>query len=96
MPGLQSVAQPRWEPWQHAHLGQPESPALQAARHPARHPPQGAATSIYAAVTPGLEAQSGCYLADCAAAQPKLPKDPEAASKLWAATEALLAEKNKA
>jgi hypothetical protein len=56
---------------------------------------QGAATTIYAAVAPGLEAQSGAYLADCAPAQPKLPKDPEAASKLWAATEALLAEKFK-
>lgn len=47
----------------------------------------GAATSVYAAVSPDLEGKSGAYLADCKVATPsKIVSDPEAAEKLWEVT----------
>ncbi len=53
---------------------------------------QGASTSIYAAVAPGLEAHSGAYLKDCAVTQAKLPAEAEAGAKLWELTEQMIAE----
>lgn len=45
---------------------------------------QGAATSVYAAVWPGLEQHSGAYLADCAVATPAAAaSDMSMAAKLW-------------
>lgn len=47
----------------------------------------GAATSVYAAVSPDLEGQSGAYLADCKVTTPsKIVQDPKAAEKLWEVT----------
>ncbi|KAM9493681.1 retinol dehydrogenase 11 [Clarias gariepinus] len=47
-------------------------------------PKQGAQTSIYCAVTEGLEKYSGCYFSDCKLKEPKPEgKDDVAAVKLW-------------
>jgi NAD(P)-dependent dehydrogenase (short-subunit alcohol dehydrogenase family) len=65
-------------------------------------PEQGAATSVWAAVSPELEGRGGLYLEDCSIAQPwtrespmsgYLPyaRDPERAERLWTASEGLLA-----
>ncbi len=62
---------------------------------------QGAATSIWAAVAPELEGIGGCYLEDCAIAQPwsadapmsgVMPHalDPQHAERLWALSEQLI------
>ncbi|KAJ8004867.1 hypothetical protein DPEC_G00140760 [Dallia pectoralis] len=47
-------------------------------------PSQGAQTSIYCAVTPGLESKSGCYFSDCTmtAVAPE-GRDAAVARKLW-------------
>uniref|UniRef100_W5MPS1 Zgc:153441 n=2 Tax=Lepisosteus oculatus TaxID=7918 RepID=W5MPS1_LEPOC len=47
-------------------------------------PAEGAQTSIYCAVTEGLEKYSGCYFSDCALKQPAPEgKDDQAARQLW-------------
>ncbi|KAL2080333.1 hypothetical protein ACEWY4_024126 [Coilia grayii] len=47
-------------------------------------PKQGAQTSIYCAVTEGLEVHSGCYFSDCRLKEPAPEgKDDVAAMKLW-------------
>ncbi|GAA6110769.1 retinol-DH_like_SDR_c domain-containing protein isoform X2 [Tachysurus ichikawai] len=47
-------------------------------------PKQGAQTSIYCAVTEGLEKYSGCYFSDCQLKDPQLEaKDDLAAVRLW-------------
>lgn len=47
-------------------------------------PWQGAQTTIYCAVTEGLENKSGCYFSDCAEKEPApVGKDDEAAQRLW-------------
>jgi hypothetical protein len=56
---------------------------------------QGAATTVFTAVTLGLEEQSGKFFIDCQLRFPRLPKDEEAGEKLWEATEKLIAEKLK-
>lgn len=67
-------------------------------------PEQGAATSIYAAVSPDLEGVGGKYLEDCAIAKPwsqdapmtgVLPYalDPGSAERLWALSEEMIAAK---
>jgi NAD(P)-dependent dehydrogenase (short-subunit alcohol dehydrogenase family) len=61
---------------------------------------QGAATSVWAAVAPGLEARGGLYLEDCQVAPPGAPEnpglgvapyatDPVSAERLWEWTESL-------
>lgn len=65
---------------------------------------QGAATSIYAAVSPDLEGKGGLYLEDCAVAKPwsqespftgVLPyaQDPQSAERLWQLSKELIAGK---
>jgi NAD(P)-dependent dehydrogenase (short-subunit alcohol dehydrogenase family) len=53
----------------------------------------GAATSVWAATAPELDAHGGAYLEDCrvSAAMP-YASDPEAAERLWTLTEQLVAE----
>jgi len=47
-------------------------------------PEEGAQTSLYCALAPGLEEKSGLYFADCKVREPNpLAKDPENAKKLW-------------
>ncbi|XP_075996195.1 retinol dehydrogenase 13 [Genypterus blacodes] len=47
-------------------------------------PSQGCQTSVYCAVTPGLENQSGRYFSDCAQKQPAPEgRDNEMATRLW-------------
>ena len=54
----------------------------------------GAATSVWAAVSPELEAQGGTYLADCAVAEAKdYALDPAAAVRLWALSEEMVGER---
>ena len=66
-------------------------------------PAQGAATSIYAAVAPELESNSGHYLEDCGIAKPWSSEspfsgvmpyalDPEHARRLWEVSEAAIAK----
>lgn len=51
-------------------------------------PEQGAATTIFCATDPGLEAESGNYYAVSARAEPSsAAQDPELASELWARSE---------
>jgi len=46
--------------------------------------PEGAATSVFAAVHPSLAAVSGEYLADCNVKAPRrVARDPELAARLW-------------
>ena len=52
---------------------------------------QGAATTVYAATAPELDAQSGSYLSHCAVASPnKAGQDGVLAERLWAKTEELI------
>jgi len=53
---------------------------------------QGAATQVYVATQPGLEAHSGAYFSDCAVAR-TIPSgtDDALGEVLWGRTEALLA-----
>uniref|UniRef100_A0A3B4ARU1 Uncharacterized protein n=1 Tax=Periophthalmus magnuspinnatus TaxID=409849 RepID=A0A3B4ARU1_9GOBI len=47
-------------------------------------PHEGSQTSVYCAVTPGLESKSGAYFSDCAEKNPAPEaKDDETALKLW-------------
>ena len=56
-------------------------------------PQQGAATTLVAATTEGLEDQGGSYLADCAIAESApWTYDKDAPAKLWALTEGWLGE----
>lgn len=65
-------------------------------------PPQGASTSVWAATAPELAGHGGVYLEDCQQGLPADPAqrasgysphiaDPEAADRLWAASEAMMA-----
>jgi len=62
--------------------------------HAVKTAPEGAATSVWAAVAPELAGRGGLYLEDCAIAEPGDPlrpgrgvyphaQDPEAAARLW-------------
>ena len=52
---------------------------------------QGAATSVYCATAPEVEAQSGQYFADCAPkAASREARDPAVAQRLWTATVELI------
>lgn len=54
--------------------------------------PQGAATSVYAAISPDLKGIGGKYLADCAIGNPgKHVQDVETQKKLWELSERLIA-----
>ena len=54
--------------------------------------PQGAATSVYAAVAPELTGQTGAYLADCQVKSPSAEgRDDALAERLWAVSEELVA-----
>lgn len=54
----------------------------------------GAATSVWAAVAPELDAHGGAYLADCSVATAKdYAVDPAAAARLWALSEELVGER---
>jgi NAD(P)-dependent dehydrogenase (short-subunit alcohol dehydrogenase family) len=66
-----------------------------------KNPPQGAATSVWAATAPALKGHGGLYLEDCNQGVPAEPTnrvsgysphimDADAALKLWAVSEALL------
>lgn len=54
--------------------------------------PQGAATSVYAAVAPELEGRSGAYLADCQVKEASREgRSDDLAARLWDASEMLVA-----
>jgi hypothetical protein len=55
---------------------------------------QGAATSVWAAIAPELDAEGGTYLADCQVTDQHAPwaRDAEAAARLWAMSEKLVGE----
>jgi NAD(P)-dependent dehydrogenase (short-subunit alcohol dehydrogenase family) len=55
---------------------------------------QGAATSVWAATAPGLEAVGGSYLADCQVSDHHATwaLDPDAAARLWALSEELVGQ----
>jgi NAD(P)-dependent dehydrogenase (short-subunit alcohol dehydrogenase family) len=55
---------------------------------------QGAATSVWAATDPGLEAVGGSYLADCQVSDHHAAwaVDPDAAARLWALSEKLVGQ----
>ena len=55
---------------------------------------QGAATSVWAATAPGLEAGGGAYLADCQVSDHHAAwaLDPDAAARLWALSEDLIGQ----
>jgi NAD(P)-dependent dehydrogenase (short-subunit alcohol dehydrogenase family) len=55
---------------------------------------QGAATSVWAATAPGLEAVGGSYLADCQVSDHHAAwaVDPDAAARLWALSEELVGQ----
>jgi NAD(P)-dependent dehydrogenase (short-subunit alcohol dehydrogenase family) len=64
----------------------------------------GAATSVWAATAPELEGQGGLYLEDCRVGRPKASLedaegyapwavDPDAAARLWSASEAMVGER---
>ena len=54
---------------------------------------QGAATTVYAATAPGLDAQSGAYLYDCKVQKSsKLGQDMDLAARLWTTTEQQLSQ----
>ncbi|WP_428263044.1 oxidoreductase [Haliangium sp.] len=66
--------------------------------------PAGAATSVYAATAPELEGRGGLYLEDCAVAERNEEEgmtsgvrsyalDPDAAQRLWSASEELLGQR---
>ena len=54
---------------------------------------QGAQTSLYCALAPGIESQSGLYFSDCAvkASPNPVANDPDNAKRLWEVTEELIA-----
>ncbi|KAK9863975.1 hypothetical protein WJX84_005465 [Apatococcus fuscideae] len=53
----------------------------------------GAATTVYAATAPGLDAQSGAYLYDCKVQKSsKLGQDMDLAARLWTTTEQQLSQ----
>jgi NAD(P)-dependent dehydrogenase (short-subunit alcohol dehydrogenase family) len=56
---------------------------------------QGAATTIWAAVAPELDAQGGTYLADCHVTDEHAPwaRDPESAARLWTLSETLVGQR---
>ncbi|KAK9917075.1 hypothetical protein WJX75_000637 [Coccomyxa subellipsoidea] len=59
-------------------------------------PPQGASTTLTAALSPDLEAQPGAYLSNCQIKVPsKAAQDMDMAAKLWVETERQLAEAEK-
>lgn len=83
-----------------------ELPALQAAaekNNPGRdwglhdspkNDSQGCATGLAAALDPGLEAQSGAYVEDCAVSKAfEYATDVENAKKLWAYSEEVVGQK---
>ncbi|HEX7096961.1 MAG TPA: hypothetical protein VF183_13830, partial [Acidimicrobiales bacterium] len=54
----------------------------------------GAATTVWAAVEPELDATGGAYLADCQVSTPApWAADPDAAARLWSLTERLVGER---
>jgi hypothetical protein len=54
---------------------------------------QGAATSVWAATAPELDAHGGAYLADCAVAEAApWAVDPEDAARLWTLSEQLVGQ----
>lgn len=55
---------------------------------------QGAATTVWAATAPELEARGGTYLADCQVTDEHAPwaRDPLSAERLWALSEGLVGE----
>jgi NAD(P)-dependent dehydrogenase (short-subunit alcohol dehydrogenase family) len=55
---------------------------------------QGAATTVYAAVAPGLEDHGGAYLADTEVTDQHAPwaRDPESAARLWTLSEQLVGQ----
>jgi NAD(P)-dependent dehydrogenase (short-subunit alcohol dehydrogenase family) len=55
---------------------------------------QGAATSVWAATAPGLEAVGGSYLADCQVSDHHAAwaVDPDAAARLWTISETLVGQ----
>ena len=56
----------------------------------ARTPEQGAETVVYLATSPEVADVSGAYFADKKAKEPAAAaRDPEAAQRLWAVSEAL-------
>ena len=59
---------------------------------PVKTIPQGAATTVWAALTDEPFAAGAVYVADCAVAEPAAwAKDPEAARRLWELSEQLIA-----
>jgi NAD(P)-dependent dehydrogenase (short-subunit alcohol dehydrogenase family) len=56
---------------------------------------QGAATTVWAATAPALEAHGGTYLADCQVTDEHAPwaRDPDSAARLWTLTEELVGER---
>jgi NAD(P)-dependent dehydrogenase (short-subunit alcohol dehydrogenase family) len=56
---------------------------------------QGAATSVWAATAPELDARGGTYLADCQVSDDHAPwaLDPESAARLWTLTEDLVGQR---
>jgi NAD(P)-dependent dehydrogenase (short-subunit alcohol dehydrogenase family) len=63
--------------------------------------PQGAATTVWAAVTPGIESHAGAYCEDCGPAEPRpdenatygyasWARDPKTAAALWQLSERLV------
>jgi NAD(P)-dependent dehydrogenase (short-subunit alcohol dehydrogenase family) len=60
---------------------------------PVKTPEEGAATSVFAATAPGLEAESGAYLVDRRVAPEAVAphaSSPEEAERLWKASETML------
>ncbi|MEX1007697.1 MAG: SDR family NAD(P)-dependent oxidoreductase [Acidimicrobiia bacterium] len=55
---------------------------------------QGAATTVWAATAPELEARGGTYVADCQVTDQHAPwaRDPEGAQRLWALSEKLVGQ----
>jgi len=55
---------------------------------------QGAATTVFAAISPELTGRGGLYLSDCEVAEPAAwASDPDDAARLWALSEALVQER---
>ncbi|XP_045078289.1 retinol dehydrogenase 12-like isoform X2 [Coregonus clupeaformis] len=83
----------RTELWRHSQSKYPTLSAMLSA--PAwllmKNPKEGAQTTIYCAVTEGLEEKSGCYFSDC---QEKVPapegRDDLAALRLWGVSAGLV------
>jgi len=55
---------------------------------------QGAATSVWAAVAPGMETLGGSYLADCQVSDHHAAwaVDPDSAARLWTLSEELVGQ----